>query len=291
MMSNSSKHIVHPEYEVIPISSKERILDRPSGKKMTTQTYENLKAYENVEGFIDLAFLTREKVADLGYEEFVLRNLALISHACQVIEKSKPKWVVLVSSGAVFKSKSDELETSVKDNPYGFLKRVEELLIADVASRVGANVVIGRLWGAMGRYMPVNRAYALSDFLCQALEGGPIEVRSGHEVFRRYCDAGEFMKVLIKLAQKGETCMLNSGGPLVEIGELASGVASHFESVKISRPPAISEPIDDYYPRSNEFEERAQEMKVELTLLSEQVARTVVGHRSQFTNLSSETLN
>lgn len=274
----------HPTYEVIPISSKERILDRPSGQKMITQTYENLKLYENVEGFINLAFLTREKVTDLGYENYVLRNLELISNACQVIEKSKPKWVVLVSSGAIFKNKSDQLETSLRDNPYGFLKRVEELLIADAVARIGANVVIGRLWGASGRYMPINRAYALSDFLCQALNGGPIQVRSGQKVFRRFCDAGEFMSVLIGLARKGQSCTLNSGGPLIEIGDLAAVIANHFRGVSVHRTVAISEPADEYYPRNNEFEEKAKEMNIDLTLISHQIERTLTGHRSQLTH-------
>jgi nucleoside-diphosphate-sugar epimerase len=276
-----SKNSGQFSYEVVPISSNERILETPSGNKLITKTYENFETLQNVEGFINLAFLTREKVSEIGYENYVLRNLEMISHACQVIESCKPKWVVLVSSGAIFKNRSDELETSITDNPYGFLKRIEELLISETASRVGANVVIGRLWGASGRHMPINRAYALSDFICQAVEGGVIQIRSGHKVFRRFCDAAEFMDLLISLAQEGRSQIFNSGGPLIEIGELASGIATYFKGVDVIRSPATFGPDDNYYPRSKEFEELAQELAVVLSPISEQVKRTLTGHSSQ----------
>jgi nucleoside-diphosphate-sugar epimerase len=276
-----SKNSGQLAYEVIPVSSNERILETPSGKKLITKTYANLETLKNVEGFINLAFLTREKVSQIGYENYVLRNLQMISHACQVIESCKPKWVVLVSSGAIFKNRSEELENSLTANPYGFLKRVEELLVSETASRVGANVVIGRLWGASGRYMPINRAYALSDFICQAEEDGVIQIRSEHKVYRRFCDASEFMDVLISLAQAGHSRIFNSGGPLIEIGDLASIIATYFTDVDVIRSPVASGPDDDYYPRYNDYEELAQELNIALSPIPAQVERTLTGHSSQ----------
>ena len=268
-------------FEVIAISSKKRILEHPTGHNMVTHTYDEIDSIGQVDGFVNLAFLTREKVLEVGYQQFVLRNLDLISQASQVIERSKPQWVVLVSSGAIFKKSTDQLETSISENPYGFLKWIEELLLTDAAARVGAKIVIGRLWGATGRYMPINRAYALSDFVCQADVGGPIKVRSGHQVFRRYCDAGDFMNVLIRLAESGRSSTLNSGGPLIEIGDLAHEVARHFKDVVIDRAPVDSTSIDDYYPRSNDFEDMAHQMNVALTSISAQIERTVMGYHDR----------
>lgn len=270
-----------PAPDVMAISSNGRSITLESGDELTTQTFENLVLPERIEGFVHLAFLTREKVSTLEYEAYVLTNLKLISNACQVIAQAKPKWVVLVSSGAIFKNGTGELEDSVSENPYGFLKRIEELLIRDVATRVGANIVIGRLWGATGQYMPINRAYAVSDLICQAQTGGPIQIHSRNNVFRRYSDAGEFMDVLIRAAEKGESITLDSGGPLIEIGELASEIALRFPGVTIQREININDPSDDYYPRSLDYEAIANKVGIELSDISEQIYRTCHGHISQ----------
>ena len=92
-----------------------------------------------------LAFLTREKVAEYGFENYAIRNLQLISSACQVIRRMKPKWIVLVSSGAIFDRESGNMEDDLVRNPYGYLKRIEELALTDAAKDVNANIVIGRL--------------------------------------------------------------------------------------------------------------------------------------------------
>ena len=271
-----------PAFDVIAISSNGRTITLESGNELATQTFENLVLPERIEGFVHLAFLTRDKVSTLEYEAYVLTNLKLISNACQVIAQAQPKWVVLVSSGAIFKNGTSELENNVSENPYGFLKRIEESLIHDAATRVGANVVIGRLWGATGRYMPINRAYAISDFICQAQTGGPIQVYSRNNVYRRYSDAGEFMDALIRAAEKGESFTLDSGGPLIEIGELASEIALRFPGVTVTREISINDPSDDYYPRSSDYEAVANRVGVDLSDISRQIDRTHRGHISQF---------
>lgn len=236
----------------------------------------------SLDGFIHLAFLTRDKVESVGSKEFITTNMSLISKACQFIEMSKPNWVVIVSSGAILNRKSGDLESNIESNPYGFCKRVEEILVTQSARKVGANVVIGRLWGASGKYMPRNHAYALSDFVISAHKEKKITIKSGGQVIRRYVDAGEFMEVLIKAAISGESLTINSGGPRVEIGELAGLVSKHFSQTTIERSPAEMT-IDDYYPRGTDFEQLASVLGISLSDLETQVSRTIQGH---LTNLN-----
>jgi nucleoside-diphosphate-sugar epimerase len=171
----------------------------------------------------------------------------------------------------------------MKKNPYGFCKRLEELLLMDAARSVGANIVIGRLWGASGGQMPPNEAYALSDFIESARLQNKIQIRSGGEVFRRYVDAGEFMEVLIRLAISGESHTIDSGGDIVEIGELSHLVAEHFPGTLVNRSKIPIE-TDDYYPKTGEFNELAKDLGVGLSAIKEQVARTVKGHIQQTIN-------
>ena len=265
--------------DTILISSTSKILKISSGREFECKPYDEVVLPNKADGFVNLAFLTREKVTKFGYESFVLRNLELISQACKVIEKTKPKWVVTVSSGAVLKRGTSVVETDIKANPYGFLKRVEELLIADAARKVGATSIVGRLWGASGRFMPRHPDYALSDFLCSALDDQVVHIRSSNKVWRRQCDAGEFMGVLLALAHEGVDRTLDSGGELIEIGDLAQEVVKHFPSVSISREPANQGREDDYYSRSREFDNEASRLGIRLSSIEEQVSRTLLGHR------------
>lgn len=260
-------------------SSNGRSLVSSNNARLVTQDFLLADPPETLEGFIHLAFLTREKVSTVGYSEYVSRNISLISKACKIIETSRPKWIVLVSSGAIYDRNTGELETDCLKNPYGFCKRIEENLILDSANKVGANVVIGRLWGATGGLMPLNSAYAISDFIQSAHHHKQINIRSAGWVFRRYVDAGDFMQVLCEAAIRGETITINSGGPKTEIGALATLVSDHFDDIKIVRP-VQDDLTDDYFPRDHEFEALAEKFDVKLSDIELQVSRTVKGHLS-----------
>lgn len=267
-------------------SSNGRSIKLINSKEYLTSSFE-VNQFEiepkNLEGYIHLAFLTRDKLKTLNFNDFIRINLELISKACQIIERNKPKWVVVVSSGAILDRESGEIESDVEKNPYGFCKRIEELLLADAAKRVGANIVIGRLWGASGEQMPPNLEYALSDFIESARLKNEIQIKSGGEVFRRYVDAGEFMEVLVKLAISGESRLLDSGGVVIEIGELSQLVAGHFPGTSVSRSKSLTD-VDDYYPKEQDFNDLAKELGIQLSTIKEQVARTVNGHIRQAMN-------
>ena len=252
-----------------------------AGAVLPTESFLPATPSESLEGLIHLAFLTRDKVDTVGFPDFVSINMSLISKACTIIEESKPRWIVLVSSGAIFDRNSGELETDIMRNPYGFCKRIEEVLVLQSAQKVGANVVIGRLWGATGEFMPYNPAYAVSDFIQSAHTKKKIVVKSGGSVIRRYVDAGEFVEVLVKAAAKGESFTINSGGTKIEIGKLAELVAEHFPDIEIVRPVQDNS-LDDYFPRDSDFEILAASVGVMLSDLQTQVSRTVKGHIAAF---------
>jgi nucleoside-diphosphate-sugar epimerase len=272
---------IAPKVSPLLFTSNGREIVLRNLEKRETKGFLESQPPTSLEGFIHLAFLTRDKIESVGTKDFISTNLSLISKACQVIESSKPKWVVIVSSGAILDRNSGELESNIQTNPYGFCKRVEEILITQSASKVGANVVIGRLWGASGRFMPPNPAYALSDFIISAQKQKKIMIKSGGHVMRRYVDASEFMEVLIKAAISGKSLTLDSGGPRVEIAELASLVAQQFTEIVVERSPKEMT-VDDYYPRGDDFEKLALDLGITLSGIKTQVSQTIQGHLSSF---------
>jgi nucleoside-diphosphate-sugar epimerase len=266
------------EQELLLCSSDGRDLVLDSSKVLPTVKFQSLSNESNkLEGLIHLAFLTKDKASRYSLSDYVAKNIELISYACEIIERDKPKWIVVVSSGAIINRDSLEIENSVVRNPYGFCKRIEEVLISDAARKVGANIVIGRLWGGTGLHMPIKRAYAISDFIETFKESGGITIRSGGHVMRRYCDAGDFMEVLIKSAMRGDNITIDSGGAIIELGDLAELIISAIGKGSISRS---TEPtaVDDYYPRGMEFEDLAHSVGVPLFDISEQVSRTLASH-------------
>ena len=267
--------------DLLLASSNGRDLELDSLGVYPTVALENLSHREStnsIEGLVHLAFITKDKTTQYSFSEYVAKNIELISAACEIIERDKPKWVVVVSSGAIIDRATLEIENNVVRNPYGFCKRIEEALIAESARKVGANIVIGRLWGGTGLYMPVKRAYAISDFIESAKESGAIRINSGGDVIRRYCDAGDFMEVLVRSAIQGDTTTLDSGGSIIEVGELAKLISARLGEISISRSE-VPTAVDDYYPRGSEFEELAKSVGVQLHGIDEQVLRTLKSHK------------
>jgi len=267
--------------DLLLASSNGRDLELESLGVYPTVALENLSHREStnsLEGLVHLAFITKDKTTQYSFSEYVAKNIELISAACEIIERDKPKWVVVVSSGAIIDRATLEIENNVVRNPYGFCKRIEEALIAESARKVGANIVIGRLWGGTGLYMPVKRAYAISDFIESAKESRAIKINSGGDVMRRYCDAGDFMEVLVRSAIRGDTTTLDSGGSIIEVGELAKLISSRLGEISISRSE-VPTAVDDYYPRGSEFEELAKSVGVQLHGIDEQVLRTLKSHK------------
>jgi len=239
------------------------------------------KEVESTEYFVHLAFLTRDKIPQYGLNRYIEINEALTDKSIFLISQCKPRFIINVSSGAVFDSKSKELSIGYAGNPYGFGKLGEERKLIETSLEISANIIIGRLWGCTGRYMPINLAYAISDLIYSALTKREMNVNSAHQVWRRYVDAGEFMYLLSQLVRSESSLLLDSGGEIIEIGELARLISEQLGKIQLNRPPLAPSKIDDYYPKSNEFNLQAQRLGVNLANLETQVSRTIMGHRSQ----------
>ena len=263
-------HCLGSNKREVALSDGTRLEINPLGEKMD---------FENVSGVVHLSFLTRDKVAEYGVRDYSFANLQITSKAVKLIETVRPKFVATVSSGAVFSSPNGPLENDLDANPYGFTKRVEETLLRQVTEGIGANLAIGRLWGAIGANMPLNRAFAVSDFIWQAATQGHIKINSSHQVFRRYVAAGHFMEVLTTAAQDFRLTEFDSGGRLLEMSELATLVSSHFGSIDVNRHLDLSLKIDDYYPKNDAFETLAELLNLAAPPFETGLAETITSQR------------
>jgi nucleoside-diphosphate-sugar epimerase len=273
--------------EIKLYSSRKRILEIPGFGYTVSESFLETEESEfpETEHFIHLAFLTRDLVARYGVKEFVEVNKKLTSRAIDFIRAVKPSYVSNVSSGAVFSRLTGSLETDTASNPYGYGKLEEENLLKRVCEQNSINLSIGRLWGATGLHMPINRAYAISDLINMGIQNKELTIKAKNLVFRRYCDAGEFMNVVTYAATKDYFTLFDSGGPKVEIGDLALLISQEIGVRTIERQMDPDKPIDDYYPRSQDYENLLNSIGLTPKNLKTQVKNTVEGHRNQLSKV------
>ena len=86
---------------------------------------------QETEVLIHLAYLTRDKVGTVGYDRYVLTNLDLTSIALSWLASFQINSFITVSSGARNDQSTGAPETNIRSNPYGFLKRVDELVFEE----------------------------------------------------------------------------------------------------------------------------------------------------------------
>lgn len=272
--------------KVIALASTQKMIHLSNGSTVQAHPISSPPAeIAETEMLIHLAYLTRDKVESTGFDKYVLTNLDLTSIALRWLEEYPIKSFITVSSGARNNQSTGNPETDIHANPYGFLKRVDELIFEDQCQRRGINSVITRLWGATGVDMQDAGKYAIGNFVISALNESAIHIMSGHRVVRRYVDSREFMEVCIRMAQAGISDNFDSGGPEVEIGDLASEIARQIDAeIKISRSISRNQPDDLYFPSGTAFEKNAISVGLELSSISMQISNTIAGQRALFSN-------
>jgi UDP-glucuronate decarboxylase len=273
---------INLQSEVFCFSSVDREIRLSDGEVVKSSSLEKVSLLNReVKGIFHYAFLTRDFINKYGIDQYVATNNSILDLISGALLNLSYKWVVGISSGAVFDLDTHELAKDIKQNPYGFLKLREESLLQELSERSGANCVIGRLWASSGNLMPIDRKYAISDFIFQGLTSDEIRVKSRHQVWRRYMDAQDFISVLMLMAEQGLNEILDSAGELVELGELASKIG-FLTSSKIMR--SDSEYIsssDLYYPEGTEMQEVVQKYGLSVKSIDEQLASTISGHVQQ----------
>ena len=121
-----------------------------------------------------------------------------------------PPRLIFTSSGAVYGEMPPELTAWTEDsklatdpldakNAYASGKRTAEAMFAIAAHEGVCRPTIARLFAFSGRHLPLDKHFALGNFVRDALEGGPICVRGTGTVVRSYLD-GDDMATWLLLA-------------------------------------------------------------------------------------------
>lgn len=240
--------------QIVLISSQIKEVET-SNRIIKTNTWKNLAINSPVGIYFDFAFQTQEKIIGLGEEKYIEANEKLIENSVNFIKSYKPKAIFLASSGAVYGK-----NYSSNPNPssiYGKLKLKQEAKISKIAVDENLNLLISRVFNLSGRHINKFQTFAIAQMIKSAMDDNYIKVLSDYKVFRRYTDVNQFTRLILNLLISKKVGIFDSGGPLIEIRELA------LEIKKIINPLTELEfknitkniPVDDYYSRSDQYED------------------------------------
>jgi dTDP-glucose 4,6-dehydratase len=164
----------------------------------------------------------------------------------QVLEMASQKKVegfLFVSSGAVYGVQPPDLEKIPEDflgapditnvrSAYGEAKRYAEMLCTLYHQRDGLPVHIARPFTFIGPYQDVNAGFAVTDFIRDGLQGGPLTIQGDGTAVRSYCYAADLTAILWKILFRGTVGRVYNVGSdeSISIIELANKVIAFLDT-------------------------------------------------------------
>jgi len=171
---------------------------------------------------------------------------------------------LFTSSGAVYGKQPPELTHIPEDyageppmtgeiTAYGLAKRASESLLAAYARQHRFEGLIARLFAFSGPRLPLDRNFALGNFIRDVLAGGPIRIQGDGTPYRSYLYAADLAVWLWTILVHGKSCRpYNVGsGQAVTIAALASTVVEVTAlgtRIEIAQKPVPGAPTMRYVP-------------------------------------------
>ena len=201
---------------------------------------------------LDLWFLTREKAESVGVDAYVAANMSLVEKTRDLMKLDSVSRMVTISSGAaVDLRKNSDLGTA--SATYGHIKLEAESAMTSAALDTETSLSIARVYSVSGSYVTRPHAYAFSNLLNQAMSG-KIKISADKQVWRKYVPVEDVLVTGLANCLGGVT-LFSTGGPLIEIGELAKLFARLVNNeCSISRPKqTLAKHPDNYFAKDDSW--------------------------------------
>lgn len=215
-------------------------------------------------------------------------------HMLDYAQAHRASRFLFVSSGAVYGPQAPEVshvaETALTGpdptapaNAYAEGKRAAETWCALAHAASGLEVPIARCFAFVGPGLPLDRHFAVGNFLKDGLEGGPIRIGGDGTPYRSYMYAADLAVWLWTLLFEGRGGRAYNVGAeeAVSIRELADRVAAAFTprpEILVARSPLPGAPAARYVPSTARARE---ELGLSTAVgLDEALRRTLGWHRA-----------
>jgi nucleoside-diphosphate-sugar epimerase len=203
--------------------------------------------------------------------------------------------VLLTSSGAVYGRQPPEVEAMPEDasggpdpldpgSAYAEGKRLAELLGAIYSTNTGLEIKVARCYAFVGPYLPLDRHFAIGNFIRDGVAGEPILVRGDGSTVRSYLYAADLAVWLWTILLRGRRCRAYNVGSenAIDIASLARVVAAAFEPPRAVEVLGAARPdrrIDRYVPST--MRARTELGLKQRVPLADAIKRTVSWNRTR----------
>ena len=220
---------------------------------------------------LHLAFLSQDKVDQIGAEKYIHVNEELTHSIFQITLMTGAKYVFVASSGAAAAHILEDQKHAGK-KLYGELKLKAENRFLALNS---AHVLIGRIWNISGNQIQEPLKYAIGNFIHQAINAGTITLVGSAHSTRTYIDAKQMMTGYILQLLTSKDNLLHSGGATTELSGLAKRVLLKYNPSGLLVLSEQQNQLPDYYVSpDNKMVEILNRCSVEHLNLDEQIENT-----------------
>ncbi len=261
------------EQRVRGFASVEKTARLSSGREILLRPLETL-IEAAPSRLVHCAYRTREVISTIGPRAYIAGNLALTAEVLTVLHGGSVKSFAYASSGAVY-GRHGEPVVDLQREPYGALKRIDELAFGHACATLSIPCVIPRIFALVGPYITKPKAYAVGSLLQMALRGDDLHVHSADAVFRSYSVARDVVRLVLALLDDERSVVFDTGGTVLEIGELATLVQELLAPwARIARPDMNVDGGSHYYSRSNDMSQLMREFGLAQTPLRDALVAT-----------------
>lgn len=175
---------------------------------------------------LHFAFVTQEKAHHMGENAYTRANIELNESALKIAQSNPDARQLVLSSGAAKLYLEKQLDSPSK-SLYAKLKLDLEEKIQD------ARTLTLRIWNTSGHHLGLNPNYAISEFICSAKRNQSIDIRNN--LRRSYVYSQDVMRASIQFLHEGGSGIVNSGGIVTHLNDLATQVVGiHKSESKVS---------------------------------------------------------
>lgn len=230
--------------------------------------------------FINLAFLTRDKLLSTPVSDYIKTNREIINESLWAAKLPSVKYVLSTSSGVAKEIKTTE---NIETDPYGKLKRIEEIELKKTCEELEKSLLVLRVWTVSGKYIKFGDLLVIQSLISRLIKNEDFEIKSNNKVWRTYIHAYEMFGLAILAILTGKTGIINSGGIKVELTDLATCALKTFESnSKVFHSNSITSKDSNYVSVSPDLNEIAELNDLKIMDLSAQLIDTAITIRDSY---------
>lgn len=194
---------------------------------------------------IDAAFITREFAPNYSTSDYLEINRRMTKRFISASRGRSVRKVLTFSSGAAVAQGHQKNELSIDTDLYGYLKNESEDIVMKAFKDSELEFSLVRIWSVSGALATKVNEFAFSDFIDQA-RTNKINISSESKVYRRYCLAEEVIAIGLHHDSRRDG-ILDTGGTLVEIRDLAKLVAKVLNPTAKVYESEVKSPLENHY--------------------------------------------